>query len=311
MGKGNIGNKVKGIVGSILPFIYAIIIQLIVLFTGSIIYGIILGVRLALEGIAPDEIARVSSEKIQEGNFALVISAISAVVWIVVYGIWYKRSYVKDKKVEMKKIFTLKSFLWLTLLGIGLQFSLLMILNLFLSANPEFSKSYDNVMKSLGMGNSLISFVYIVLIAPVAEELIFRGVVFEKSKKVLPFIYANILQALLFGIMHFNIVQSSYAFVLGLFLGYVCYKKKSIISAIYLHFVINLAGVLPNILFSNEDASQSSINIPVIIIIGLISTALVVVSTIKIKNEKSIEEVINDVLEIKDNEEVDVYSQNS
>lgn len=294
----NIGSKIKGIIGCILPFIYALIIQVITLLICSSVYGFILGVQLTLEGVTLDEIARVSSEKVLSGNFTLTISAIAAVISAIVFGIWYKRSFVKNRKVEIKKIFNIKIFLWLTLLGIGLQFFLIMVLNLIMSAGFEFYKDYENVINSLGMGNSIISFVYIVLIAPVTEELIFRGVIFEKSKKVFPFIYANLFQALLFGIMHANIVQSSYAFLLGLFLGFVCHKRKSIFTAIYLHFVINLAGVLPNILLSNETETQVSLNYPVIIVIALIFTAIVVFSTIKIKNDKSIEEVENDSVEI-------------
>jgi membrane protease YdiL (CAAX protease family) len=301
-------NKVKGIILSILPFAYALLIQIMVTLVGSIVYGMVLGIQLALEGISPEEIAILSSEKVQSGNFLLGISGISALVWIVIYGIWYRRSYVKERKVETKKVFSLKSLIWLTLLGIGLQFSVTMILNFILSLNLEFIKSYEDVMNTLGMGNSLISFVYIVLIAPVAEELIFRGVIFEKSKRVLPLVYANILQALLFGLMHFNIVQSSYAFILGLFLGFVCYKRKSILASIYLHFVINLAGVLPNILFSNESESQSALNVPIAILVAVISTVIVVVSTIKInKDKRDNDEIVYDSQEIK--EETDKYNE--
>lgn len=301
-------NKVKGIILSILPFVYALLIQITVILVGSIVYGMVLGLQFAIEGISPEEIAILSSEKVQSGTFLLGISALSALVWIVVYGIWYKRSYVKKRKVDIKKIFSLKSLIWITLLGLGLQFSVTMILTFVMSLAPDFFKSYEEVMNTLGMGNSLLSFVYIVLIAPVAEELIFRGVIFEKSKKVLPFVYANILQALLFGLMHFNLVQSSYAFVLGLFLGFICYKKKSLLASIYLHFVINLAGVLPNILFASENDSQSTVYVPFMIIVAIISTVIVVISMIQIKKDKcDNEEIIHEHLEVSNgNETIDL-----
>lgn len=297
-------NKVKGIILSILPFVYALLIQITVILVGSIVYGMVLGLQFAIEGMSPEEIAILSSEKVQSGTFLLGISALSALVWIVVYGIWYKRSYVKKRKIDIKKIFSLKSLIWITLLGLGLQFSVTMILTFVMSLAPDFFKSYEEVMNTLGMGNSLLSFVYIVLIAPVAEELIFRGVIFEKSKKVLPFVYANILQALLFGLMHFNLVQSSYAFVLGLFLGFICYKKKSLLASIYLHFVINLAGVLPNILFASENDSQSTVYVPFMIIVAIISTVIVVISTIQIKKDKcDNEEIIHEHLEVSNGSE--------
>lgn len=279
-------SKIKGIILSILPFVYALLIQITVVMVGSIVFGMVLGAQFAIEGMSPEEIAILSSEKVQSSTFLLGISALSSLTWIVVYGIWYNRSFVKGRKVDIKKILSFKSFIWITLLGIGLQFSVTMIITFIMYLTPDFFKSYEEVINTLGMGSSILSFVYIVLIAPVAEELIFRGVIFEKSKKALPFVYANILQALLFGLIHFNLMQSSYAFVLGLFLGYICYKKKSLLTAIYLHFVINLAGVLPNILFASENESQSVLNLPFMIVVAIISTVLVVISTIQIEKSK-------------------------
>jgi membrane protease YdiL (CAAX protease family) len=65
------------------------------------------------------------------------------------------------------------------------------------------------------------------------------GESYSKSRKITPFIVANIIQALLFGIAHLNIVQGVYAFGGGLVMGYVVYKFKSIKASIMLHFFYN------------------------------------------------------------------------
>ncbi|MDF2804531.1 MAG: amino terminal protease family protein, partial [Anaerocolumna sp.] len=77
-----------------------------------------------------------------------------------------------------------------------------------------------------------------------SEEFIFRGVTLKKAQKVMPFIGANILQAILFGVYHGNLVQGVYAFILGLFLGFVCYQLQSLLASILLHMVINISGIL-------------------------------------------------------------------
>ena len=57
--------------------------------------------------------------------------------------------------------------------------------------------------------------VYTIILAPVGEELVFRGLTYRFARKALPFWGANILQAALFGVMHLNLFQGLYAFFLG------------------------------------------------------------------------------------------------
>lgn len=63
-------------------------------------------------------------------------------------------------------------------------------------------------------------------------------------EKVTPsFHIANFLQALIFGLVHFNIIQGLYAFVIGLFLGCVREKYDSLLPAMLLHFAVNASSL--------------------------------------------------------------------
>ena len=64
----------------------------------------------------------------------------------------------------------------------------------------------------------------------------------RKAEKSFSFITANIIQAALFGIMHGNLVQGTYAFVLGVILGYVYYKYQSLVIPILFHMSFNIFG---------------------------------------------------------------------
>ena len=101
-------------------------------------------------------------------------------------------------------------------------------------------------MESAGLDEKIgiTMFFYSVLLAPVSEELIFRGVTLRQAKKTLPFWAANIFQAVLFGAFHMNMIQGIYAFCLGLLLGYICEKSGSIYNSIFLHFLFNLFGTV-------------------------------------------------------------------
>ena len=55
---------------------------------------------------------------------------------------------------------------------------------------------------------------------------------------------ANLIQALLFGIFHMNIVQGIYTCLLGFLLGYMAYRYDSILAPMITHALFNLFGTL-------------------------------------------------------------------
>ena len=86
------------------------------------------------------------------------------------------------------------------------------------------------------------------ILAPVVEEIIFRELMTKKLCKLFPFWFVNIIQAITFGIYHLNIVQAVYAFFLGLLLGYVAYRLKSVWASVILHGAINASALVVDIL---------------------------------------------------------------
>ena len=88
-----------------------------------------------------------------------------------------------------------------------------------------------------------LNIVMIALIPACAEEFIFRGLIFGAYKKRNPFV-GILLSAFLFGLLHLNVNQLSYAFVLGVVLGFMAYATGSIIPSIVMHFTINANSVV-------------------------------------------------------------------
>ena len=99
-----------------------------------------------------------------------------------------------------------------------------------------------SVLESMEMASAgadtLSMFLYMGLAAPIVEEILFRGVLLrglERHGKR----FAIVGSAILFGFFHGNLVQSPYAFAVGLVLGYVA-MEYSIGWAMVLHMVNNL-----------------------------------------------------------------------
>lgn len=133
---------------------------------------------------------------------------------------------------------------------------------------PGSMETYQELIGFSLSGSALIAALTVVIIAPIGEELIFRGIIFRLLEKNLPVVAAIIIQAVLFGIYHMNIMQGLYVLPLALALGYTAYRTKSVYPCILMHMVNNfmpsLLAVLP----------ESVPTVPVAIIIIVISAAV-------------------------------------
>ena len=128
------------------------------------------------------------------------------------------------------------------LIGIAMQFVSSYILTMALSFFPSEAKEYgENIGALLELSFSMLF--YVCVLAPVLEEFIFRGIFVSLFKQFIPYLAANILQALLFGIYHMNLIQGIYAFFLGLFIGYILYVTGSIGYTMLFHCGINFMGM--------------------------------------------------------------------
>ena len=78
---------------------------------------------------------------------------------------------------------------------------------------------------------SLSMFLYVGILAPISEELIFRGWVLRALR---PYgkRFSIVASALLFGLFHGNLLQAPYAFLVGLVMGYVAMEVKTVFATV-------------------------------------------------------------------------------
>lgn len=184
-----------------------------------------------------------SSDKAQ---IALTIGfVIYAITSIIIFYIWYKKAFLKNLPViSNKEVFTVKNIV-LTILGaLGTSSVISFYLMAVNALAPSVMESYAQTMDSAGLGSNIFTTViYACILGPIAEELMFRGV--TQAYLVRSNAHTAVViffQALLFGIAHMNLVQSSYALILGLFLGYLRYKSGNLRITIFAHIIFNIFG---------------------------------------------------------------------
>ena len=119
-----------------------------------------------------------------------------------------------------------------SLVGLTIEF----ILNFVLGMTSE--SAVQTMMLS---GNSLVMFIFSVLVAPVIEELLFRKFIIDRTH-----IYGGalsvVVSAVMFGLFHGNIKQLFMATAIGLLFGYVYLKTGRIGYTILLHALVNALG---------------------------------------------------------------------
>lgn len=111
-----------------------------------------------------------------------------------------------------------------------------------------------------------------VILAPIGEELIYRGVVLRCCSKVSQR-FAIFFSAFVFGIMHGNPYQFVLGFLLGIPLAIITIRTGSLISAIICHMVNNAAASLTSLVgYFNEEMGMliNLLYIPLFFVMGMI-----------------------------------------
>ncbi|MDF2537876.1 MAG: hypothetical protein K0S76_897 [Herbinix sp.] len=238
--------KLGKLFGSVLPFFAAVGIQYTLAIFFAFMYGILVsviaGIKFGLSGVSDkDKIAQVI-----EGSLSMeilyVFSMIASLACGIVFFFWYRHLIRFEVRGSLKKLFTVKNLVLLILLGLGCQSFLTGFMSLIQPFFYDLFDDYADVVEQLMSGNIVTVVVYTIFMAPIVEELIFRGVILHKANKVIPFLGANILQAILFGIYHMNIVQGIYATIAGFLFGLMYYKFRNIYAPIMLHMIINASS---------------------------------------------------------------------
>lgn len=177
-------------------------------------------------------------------DFNTIIMISFSISCMSLFGLWYYKSCGGEFKPNFKKTFHPLQVAGILFLVPGTQFMSSILVGLISSVFPSWLEAYETLMETAGLTEhiSTAMILYSVFLAPISEELIFRGVTMRIARRAFPFWIANIIQAILFGVFHMNMLQGCYAFALGLFLGYICEYGGTIYHVILFHFLFNLWG---------------------------------------------------------------------
>ncbi|MBO4981335.1 MAG: CPBP family intramembrane metalloprotease [Lachnospiraceae bacterium] len=106
----------------------------------------------------------------------------------------------------------------------------------------------SNDILEIATGSSLwLNFLYMVILAPIFEELVFRKLIVDKTRRYGEGV-AVLLSGLMFGLFHGNLSQFAYAFTMGMFFAFLYLRTGNIKITMLLHAIVNFMGSIVSVL---------------------------------------------------------------
>jgi len=156
--------------------------------------------------------------------------------------------------------------------GAGLSFFLVGLVEL-LDLERFFPEHQEN-MEALLEPGLLVSLLTVGLFIPFYEEIMFRGLIFNRLLQEFPPVAVLIIQAFIFALIHWNVLQSGYTFIGGIILGLALLWSGTIWVPVLIHAGWNSASVLLNNLLVSEPGTTGEffllISGLIILIAGLV-----------------------------------------
>lgn len=179
-------------------------------------------------------------------NKELVEALIDLVTLATEFGLlyWLVKKYHATRQTLGLNGFSWARFIFFVIGGlILLTTSVIVIFSLIVWLVPSFNadQAQNNALTYGSSGVGLwLSFAAAVIVAPVVEELYFRGLILPVLMRRFGTLFAIFLTSLLFALLHFQPNVVIYTFILAIILAVVRLRLKSVIPSMLLHALNNL-----------------------------------------------------------------------
>ncbi len=230
-------SAVKRVKGIFLALMYAVLYPIIrfVTYFMYILY-LKLGGRLSATEI---------EKSANDNSFALsiIIAIVAMWIYLVICKLRKKdiSEYIHTKKVPLM-IFIMSAVAALgTRLIVAVYYNLIQNVEVFQKSIIESAVVEPRLYSRMDFA---IAFFSVLIVAPLFEEFLFRGLIMGELKKIMRPWAAILIQAIIFGVSHGFLFQSVFAAFMGIFVGIIYHRTKNILAAAVCHGVFNFTSPL-------------------------------------------------------------------
>ncbi len=186
-------------------------------------------------------IAFVGMEKAE--NYLMETTILVSLITILVFGKIYQRERENEgASCRKKNKLAGKDILAIVMCGIFICISLNSII--IWSGISQYSETYQTTSQSIYGASVFVQLAGVAFLAPVAEELVYRGMLYRRMRSMLPLWMSVLGSAIIFGVNHGNIVQFIFALITGAVMAYLYEVYGSLKASILFHVTLNMTSLV-------------------------------------------------------------------
>lgn len=196
--------------------------------------------------ITSDKIAQIVAERLEAWLAGavlpiLIVSQLFALLLLCLPFLLRKKSVFRSASVRLPS----RPVALLPALGLGIGAAALVQILFSVIPFPEkWLENYASSSSQLAGAPLPLLIVASVLLAPILEELLMRGLVYTRLRSVMPRILAMLIASAIFGALHGDLLWFFYTFLLGMLMNAFFERSDSLPVAILIHLGFNLCGTL-------------------------------------------------------------------
>ena len=176
-------------------------------------------------------------------SYLMEITILVSLITILIFGKIYRGEREnKDAGCHKKNRLAGKDILAIVICGVCICISLNSLI--MRSGITQYSETYQTTSQSIYGASVFIQLSGVAFLAPVAEELVYRGMLYRRMRNMLPVWISILGSAIIFGVNHGNLVQFIFAFITGAVMAYLYEIYHSLKASVLFHVVLNMTSLI-------------------------------------------------------------------
>ncbi|MCB2198326.1 CPBP family intramembrane metalloprotease [bacterium] len=236
---------------------------LLILFAGFVVVSIVGYMYMAADGTPPteEELTTMAEGGLASLPFGLKALAMVVQALLVVPAVYFLRK--RDLSIRTYlRIHPVPTNLWMLSIGVGVTIGIIgdeisRIVNMFLPMPEDMLLGIEQLVQLNSVGDVLTMGLTVALIAPIGEELLFRGF-FQRYFEAKRGVTSGVLTAsAIFAAYHFNVYWLIPILLMATVMGAMAWRTESILPSIVVHATNNTASLVAANLMTDEPSWYS------------------------------------------------------
>lgn len=195
--------------------------------------------KFDINSLNQTELAETAQSLINRNIHAVLI--FSALLTLLILLLVFRSRGALSERVKMTPV-SVKTAGMSALCGMSFYFLIVLTMGLLVASSPELrslSDEYSKLMEPLVNKSAALEVFSLVIMAPVVEEVIFRGLSYNYLKRIMPVWAAVVLQSVIFSFAHMDSYQVIYVLMLAPVLALLYEWTGSLYAPILAHMAFN------------------------------------------------------------------------